>query len=599
MPSVRRTVPLLALLAALLSAPAAHAALTPSRSVATKTVTITGDDAADVLVIGESGGDLVHNIASMDAFDFDAADGVQRVPADGSYQLVINSAGGDDSITVQTRQVLRVLADLGAGDDLFQGATDGSGSADEIAGGAGDDRIAAGRGADDMLGGDGNDTLVWNNGDGSDEIDGQGGNDTAEVNGSPLAGDQFHVQPENGRLRLDRLNLGLFNLLIAATTERLQVNALGGDDKITAGEGVGALGVSLVLDGGTGNDDLAGGDGADAINGGEDVDTLSGGGGGDRIAGNRGNDVMAGGDGDDTLVWNNGDGTDKADGNAGFDAMEVNGAGAGDVFTVKPNAARTQLERTNLVPFAIDLSAEVLDLNALGGDDTVTASGAPQILLDVDGGAGNDALTGDAGHDALRGGGGADAITGGGGSDAIDGDDGDDVITADDSQADLVRCGAGSDRARTDREGIDGVTDCEIVDRPIPAPVPPAQPPATGPKAAAVKIATGKVTVSKLRARIRLECPAGATTCEGRLTLTTPRAVRIGRVRVIVVLGSASYRILPGTSTTVTVKLTKALRAIAGKAKRVRVAAVAASDAGAGTTLVATRTVTLTKKKRW
>ena len=42
-----------------------------------------------------------------------------------------------------------------------------------------------------MTGGTGNDVLVWNNGDGSDTMDGDAGNDEIEVNGSANAGDEF------------------------------------------------------------------------------------------------------------------------------------------------------------------------------------------------------------------------------------------------------------------------------------------------------------------------------------------------------------------------------------------------------------------------
>ena len=98
--------------------------------------------------------------------------------------------------------------------------------------------------------------------------------------------------------------------------------------------------------------------GADLILGGEANDVLSGGGGDDRIVGDRGNDTMNGGTGDDTLVWNNGDGTDVANGDAGRDDVEVNGApAAGDIFTrpaqrradqVRPHQPGAVLDRHRL-----------------------------------------------------------------------------------------------------------------------------------------------------------------------------------------------------------------------------------------------------------
>ena len=46
-----------------------------------------------------------------------------------------------------------------------------------------------------MAGGAGNDVLVWNNGDGSDTMDGDGGADEIEVNGAVSQGDPFTFQP--------------------------------------------------------------------------------------------------------------------------------------------------------------------------------------------------------------------------------------------------------------------------------------------------------------------------------------------------------------------------------------------------------------------
>ena len=156
------------------------------------------------------------------------------------------------------------------------------------------------------------------------------------------------------------------------STERFQVNGLGGNDSLTANDGVGAL-TLLSVDGGAGVDTVNGSDGPDLILGGEGNDILSGGGGDDRIVGDRGNDTMNGGTGDDTLVWNNGDATDVANGDAGRDDVEVNGApAAGDIFTVQPNGARIKFDRPNLVPFSIDIgSSETLHANGLGGDDSL------------------------------------------------------------------------------------------------------------------------------------------------------------------------------------------------------------------------------------
>ncbi len=605
----RPIAPLAALVLALLAAPSADAALTVAADGAARTVTVTGDAAADTLTIAHNVSDqLTHNLpiagnlASERDWDPVAA-GDQVVPAaenDLAYTIVLDTGGGGDAVTITTAKVKAVVADLGDGDDLYQGATANAGRADAVDGGPGDDRIAAGRGDDDMRGGDGNDTLVWNNGDGSDAIDGEGGTDTVEANGSPSLSDAFIIRPgEAGRLRFERTNLNPFLLTIATTTERLQVNGLGGDDDI---ETVGSAGVLLSLDGGTGDDSLIGGEAADVLTGGDDTDALIGGGGDDVLAGDRGDDTMGGGEGSDRLVWRNGDGSDTAAGDAGFDVLAVEGAGAGDAFAVRPDAGGARVERTNLAPFSIAVStAEALDLRLLGGDDVLAVAAATPLLVNADGGTGDDALTGGDGADILGGGSGADKLTGGAGLDLLSGDDGDDTVAARDDRGDVVRCGAGTDSATLDAATLDDASDCETADRPAGAggggggggtPVQPG--------AAAIRILTGKVRTSRGRTAISLQCPAGGRACAGEIALATARAVRVGRARVVVALGSARFDVAPGKTATVTVRLTKSLAAIAGRAKSLKARAVAATQAGGGATLPSSKALTLTRgPKRW
>ncbi len=141
----------------------------------------------------------------------------------------------------------------------------GNSSVNVLRGGPGLDTITGGQGGDQMFGDAGNDLLIWNNGDGSDFMEGGADNDTVQVNGSPAGGDQFLIQvnpADTTRLRFDRTNLGLFNLNIG-TTEALDFNTLDGDDTTTveyAGGNpipAGFAGVAgLDYDGGTGADSL-------------------------------------------------------------------------------------------------------------------------------------------------------------------------------------------------------------------------------------------------------------------------------------------------------------------------------------------------------
>ena len=82
-----------------------------------------------------------------------------------------------------------------------------------------------------MNGGDGDDTIVWNNGDGNDVMNGDGGIDRIETN-LCAADDVSTLKIENGRVRYDRTNAGPFNLSIG-TAEFFELNTLGGDDTLT------------------------------------------------------------------------------------------------------------------------------------------------------------------------------------------------------------------------------------------------------------------------------------------------------------------------------------------------------------------------------
>jgi Ca2+-binding RTX toxin-like protein len=91
--------------------------------------------------------------------------------------------------------------------------------------------------------------------------------------------------------------------------DRLLINGLGGDDKISAAA-LPAATIQVTLDGGIGNDTLTGnagnnfligGDGNDTLNGGAGNDTLNGEDGKDTINGGAGNDTVTGGLGDDTI----------------------------------------------------------------------------------------------------------------------------------------------------------------------------------------------------------------------------------------------------------------------------------------------------------
>jgi Ca2+-binding RTX toxin-like protein len=210
------------------------------------------------------------------------------------------------------------------------------------------------------------------------------------------------------------------------------VNGGGGDDTITGSEGLDGL-IALVLNGHTGNDTIVGGDGDDVLDGGW---------GDDLLVGFRGDDTMLGAGGRDRMVWNNGDGSDLMEGGAGRDATIVNGSDtAGDEFTIAANGNRVAFDRVNFGQFSLDIgTTEVLQVNGGGGDDTMTGEAGLDglIALELNGNTGNDTITGGDGDDVLDGGLGNDVLTGGLGDDTFVFGRGADTITDFTNGADTI-----------------------------------------------------------------------------------------------------------------------------------------------------------------
>ena len=97
---------------------------------------------------------------------------------------------------------------------------------------------------------------------------------------------------------------------------------------------------------------------------------------------------MNGGAGDDTLVWNNGDGSDVMNGDAGVDRVENNLGAGDDVSTLKNENGRVRYDRTNAGPFNLSIgTAEIFELNTLGGNDTLTTAADVTLPIVADGGA--------------------------------------------------------------------------------------------------------------------------------------------------------------------------------------------------------------------
>ncbi|HEV8292104.1 MAG TPA: calcium-binding protein, partial [Tepidisphaeraceae bacterium] len=285
-------------------------------------------------------------------------------------------------------------------------------------------------GADSVFGDSDSDTIIWNNGDGSDLVEGGGGVDVLQVNGSAASGDTFTVSAAGARLNFQRTNLTPFTL-DAAAIEQLDINGDGGGDSITIND-VTVTGVkSINIDPGTGSD-------AVIVNGRSTADNL-----------------VAGGSSDVSVIG------------LAYD-INILGPTTSDTLTIKGNDGNDNLKAEAGVEGAIKI---VLDggngADLLSADATLLGGAGNDTLI---GGAGNDSLDGGANDDTLDGRGGSNTLTGGLGNDTIlvSGSDANDTITTTHTAGNFAITGglsagsnsiAGMERVRVEgAEGDDQIT---------------------------------------------------------------------------------------------------------------------------------------------
>lgn len=215
--------------------------------------------------------------------------------------ILINSFGGDDTITVATEITAPTRVVAGHGND-------------DVTSGDGDDRISVGVGDDTVDGGDGNNTL--NGGVGADDL--TGGDDKDTIRGGK--GDDPNLDGLGGN---DHIFAGPGGDTVTGGDGKDFVRSGGGDDDISGDAG------NDKLFGKEGDDTLDGGDGNDTLRGNFGTDSLTGGAGNDKLIGGPdfqgpgsrldGNDTLDGGDGDDKLFG--GSGNDSLTGGIGRDVL--------------------------------------------------------------------------------------------------------------------------------------------------------------------------------------------------------------------------------------------------------------------------------------
>ena len=477
--------------------------------------------------------------------------------------------------------------DGGSGDDVILGTR----GPDNLRGGDGDDFLEGGPGSDWSFGGEGEDSTSFGNAPGPVTVDMTAGTNT---DGPAPGGDDAN---RDGTVE------GVYGSEFADT-----LTGTGGDEKIS-GEGgtdtITGLGGNDVLDGGNASDTITAGPGNDRVEGGSDPvrDVMDGGTGHDVMSyadhfgpvraaltggssqGSTGEDdslvafeSLEGGPGDDVLTGDGGE--NQLLGGRGDDTLD---GGLSNDFVVGQDGDDTTTYATRTEPVTVSLTTGFFPGGGQEGEfDFVLAES-------IEGGRGNDTLTGDVYRNVLTGGPGADVLNGlagddelrgGAGADSVDAGGGDDTVRVRDDEADTVACGDDSDLVLADP--VDSLDGCEGIDSGPRAATPPAAPPqapgtpadTTGPR-----LSVARIAAKSLKRNAFLKGLPLSLSCDESCSLDvelrgTARSVRLARYEVT--LAQRSLRAGSG-SRTLTLKPS---RKLVGKAKRLTVQLrVTATDA--------------------
>jgi Ca2+-binding RTX toxin-like protein len=201
---------------------------------------------ADTITINDLTGTAVKEVA----IDLGAVGGTGDGAAD---TVVVNfgkaadsihvTQGADGTISVANENETISIAHADTGDHLFVNALDGNDTLDAstlkagaiavtLDGGGGNDLIFGGAGADTLLGGEGNDTVTWSIGGGSDVIDGQGGLDTLALLGG-IGDDTLQVFANGAKLGISASD---GSVLDVSGMEQVRIDAKDGADTIVLGD---------------------------------------------------------------------------------------------------------------------------------------------------------------------------------------------------------------------------------------------------------------------------------------------------------------------------------------------------------------------------
>ncbi|MDD5385109.1 MAG: calcium-binding protein [Gallionella sp.] len=392
---------------------------------------ITGSAGNDI-IIGGAGSDVLAGGAGDDTFLIAGTDtAYDRFQGDAGYD-VIQGGAGDDTIRVNYFAGASTVEKIDGGtgvntiagtqynDTIDLSATelvnianiDGGIGNDAITGSAGNDIIIGGSGSDVLAGGVGDDTFLIDGADVAyDRFQGDAGYDVIQ---GGAGDDVIRMNYFTGASTVERIDGGL-GLNVIAGTQYNDTIDLSGTELVNIAN----------IDGGVGND------------------VITGSAGNDTIIGGTGSDVLAGGAGDDTFLISGSDTSyDRFQGDAGYDVIQ--GGTGDDTIRVNYFTGASTVEK-------IDGG---LGVNVVAGtqyNDTIDLSGTELVnIANIDGGIGNDVITGSAGNDIIIGGAGSDVLAGGAGDDTflIAGTDTAYDRFQGDAGYDVIQGGAGDDVIR-------------------------------------------------------------------------------------------------------------------------------------------------------
>ena len=386
-------------------------------------LTLIGNAAADTIVVDVSqeffsaGGWQLLNWDTQDRIILN--DSWRSGSIDGTYQDdIINGYYGNDALTG------------GEGNDSLAGGRGndwlyGSEGNDTLAGGLDNDTLDGATGNDTLSGGGGDDVLTDQSGDGADMLRGGEGNDqlivyfgTDTLNGGAgddsivcdkTAGSGYGQDYIDGGSGIDQLELYRGGGEVAFTID-IRDGGLGAD----IGDGTTIARIeSLKFTGSYLADIVYGADNNDTLDGSGGDDSLYGGGGADQLNGSFGNNFLNGGAGDDALKTDDGDNT--VDGGDGIDSYDIYCGNSGGVTIDITSGGDgtdigngTRISNVEILQFQGSASADMVTggafadkLIGFSGSDVLNGSGGDDTLW---GGQGNDTLNGGTGHDTMLGG---------------------------------------------------------------------------------------------------------------------------------------------------------------------------------------------------